>query len=169
MYGVFSLTVREDGKKTLHICKRNQITNEGRTAAVQLLNPYLSSVAQNENRIWSLAVGIDNTPPTLNDTATQFDPSDSDVWTSPFSFEDGECLTYASGDQYEVTITKVIPTGEATDMVVAEAGLLTRGTLDDPTESVNRKLYARQIHSPITKTENMSIEYSWTLGFNVST
>ena len=52
---------------------------------------------------------------------------------------------------------------------INEVGLLTKGTaaFDDepPVSPAGSKLFARQVHPPVTKTEQVVLEYSWTVYF----
>jgi len=173
LYGNFGFSVYDKGKLVLQVRKKNQITNEGRTAMLNMLHPATSNENPLENQLWSLSIGTNPTPPTVNDDEVSMHPTASGtsvVWTSildPIQHEIGVTLN----PYYMVEINKTLPTTAAVGAVLTEAGLFTRGTLDDPTQgtSQNRRLYARQVHSPITKTNNMQIVYTWQLGITVVT
>jgi hypothetical protein len=172
MYGNFGFKAYRDGKLLLAVRKKNQITNEGRAAVLNLLVPYTFSEDQSDNRIWSFSVGTRTTPASLTDDAASFAPGlATTVWTSAFDFAGGECVAVASPpNDYRIQITKTLPaTSSADGETISEAGIFTRGDDDDPTVAAGRKLYARQVHSPIIKTDGMVIEYDWELGLLVQT
>jgi len=60
--------------------------------------------------------------------------------------------------------------GNGAPSALAEAGLFTKGdgvgTLDSPGSTVNApRLFARQTHPPITKTNAIVLEYTWRIAF----
>jgi hypothetical protein len=176
LFGIFDMTVYDlkDGtrKRFRHIHKRNQITNQGREALLDLMrpetnNPGAPDQLQRESKIGSLSVGTNPTPPTLNDDETTM----VQVWRGEFyppggSLSDCEVVVLPP-DQYLLQIGKILPEAAAVGQVLTEAGIFTRGTLDDPYASVGRRLYARQVHPPIPKTGTMTIEYDWKLGISI--
>ncbi len=154
-------------KRILRIRKKNQITNGGREALLNLLGigngaSYLT--VQEENKLWSLSVGTNTTPPTVTDTTAVM----SVVWADRFIFP-AECQIVATPpNSYYLAISKALGTTEANGSTLTEAGIFTRGDNDDATLSTNKTLYARQIHSPILKTSTMTIQYDWQLGITIA-
>ena len=170
MYGNFGFKVYKEGKLVLAVRKKNQITNEGRAAVLNLLVPATYGELQTDNRIWSLAVGTSQTPAALTDDAATF--AATSVWQSAFNFGGGECSAIISPpNDYRIQITKTLPSTApgADTKLIAEAGIFTRGDNDLPASANGMKLYARQVHSPIIKTVGMVIEYDWELGLLVQT
>ncbi len=157
-------------RRILRIRKKNQITNDGRSALLNLMGigdatlPIPWATVQSENRIWSLSVGTNATPPTVADDAATM----ADVWSSQFVFP-AECQIITSPpNNYYLAISKSLAIGDANGNTLAEAGIFTRGDADDPGISVGKSLYARQIHSPIIKTSSMTIQYDWQLGITIA-
>ena len=180
LWGDFGLRVFDlsSGKpvETLRIRKKNQITNEGRTALLMLMtpgqynDPGVDSGIQVENRIWSLGVGTDATPATVSDTESSMLANLK--WISSFFYPTPglfECQVIATPpNTFHLSISKTLPqTSSADTYTLTEAGIFTRGDADDPTAPGNRSLYARQTHSPIIKTDNMTIQYDWLLGITI--
>ena len=172
LFGIFDMTVYDlkDGtrKRFRHIHKRNQITNQGRESLLDLQrpetnNPGAPDELQRQSKIWSLSVGTNPTPPTLNDDDTTM----LQVWRGEFS-PLSECqVVVIPPDQYLLQIGKILPEAAAVGQVLTEAGIFTRGDQDDPYASAGRRLYARQVHPPINKTGTMTIEYDWKLGISI--
>jgi len=146
-------------RRTLRIQKKNQITNDGRTALLNLMGigdsaaPVWTDV-QRDKRIWSLSVGTNATPPVVTDTLATM----TAVWNDSFTFPT-ECQIVATPpNTYYLSISKTLPAVSAADgSTLAEAGILT----------YDNSLYARQIHSPILKTSTMTIQYDWQLGITI--
>lgn len=182
LWGDFGLQVFDHSsgipRRILRIRKKNQITNQGRIALLALMRPGPYATAspgdtveievQRENRIWSLAVGTNTTPPTINDD----DATMSIAWISSFFYPAGgggsECQVISTPpNSYYLSISKTLPTTEANGNTLAEAGIFTRGDDDDPLITVGYSLYARQTHSPIIKTSSLTIQYDWQLGITI--
>lgn len=170
LYGNFGFSVYEtrggQAVRVLRVRKRNQITNEGRLALLNTLAVLSTDPAgqQVENGIWSLAVGTDATPPTILDTDASM--AGSVAWRSAFA--GGELTRIATTpNSFYLQINKTLGLTDAVGETLAEAGVFTRGGDDDPYAAVGRKLYARQVHSPILKTGTMTIQYDWQLGINI--
>ncbi len=180
LWGDFGLQVFDHStgvpQRKLRIRKKNQITNQGRIALLNLMRPGPYATAadptdaavQLENRVWSLAVGTNNTPPTINDDDTTM----SQAWISSFFFPvpsgGSECTIVATPpNSYYLSVSKTLATGDANGYTLTEAGIFTRGDNDNPSSAVGQSLYARQIHSPIIKTSSMSIQYDWQLGITI--
>jgi len=174
LYGQFGLTVYEHGKKTLSITKRNQVTNGGRRIVLELLRQsatigWLPQANPNYNQIWSLGAGTNATPPAATDTDLY-----SVAWTGQLI---GDAEIYVQDiPTLEILISKVMPEADGVGVTFQEAGLYTRGSLDDPSTLFPptdwslipfRRLYARQAHPAILKSAVMSLEYSWRLGITV--
>lgn len=175
LFGIFDMSVYDirNGKRQRirHVHKRNQITNQGREALLDLMRPETNTPLlgnpddlQRESKIWSLSVGTYATPPTINDT----DATMTQVWRSQFALAECQVVVIAP-NQYYLQIGKVLPSTpcSANGYTLTEAGVFTRGDSDDPVTSLGRKLYARQVHPPIIKTATMTIEYDWKLGITI--
>lgn len=172
MFGIFDMKVYDTRngirKQIRHVHKRNQITNQGRTALLDLMRPETNNPGapddlQRERKIWSLSVGTNAIPPTINDDDTTM----VQVWRSQF-LPLAECqVVVVPPNQYLLQISKILPTTAAVGQVLAEAGIFTRGDNDDPYTAIGRMLYARQVHPPIPKTGTMTIEYDWKLGISI--
>jgi hypothetical protein len=171
LWGNFGLQVFDHSSGTprriLRVRKKNQITNEGRIALLNLLGAGDQTGWEDtllENRVWSLGAGTNGTPPTIDDDRDTM----SLVWISKFAFNSGECQVVASPpNSYYLSISKILPQGDAIGDVLQEAGVFTRGLNDDPSVVAAQSLYARQQHSPVTKTGNMTIQYDWQLGITI--
>jgi len=171
LFGIFDIRVYEhrDGVKQQlrHIHKRNQITNQGREALLDLMRPETNDpvtpdVLQRESKIRSLSVGTNATPPTINDD----DSTMVQVWKGEFALT--ECqVVVVPPDIFLLQVSKTLPTTAAVGQVLTEAGIFTRGTDDDPNLATGRRLYARQVHPPIIKSGTMTIEYDWKLGITI--
>jgi len=165
-------------KRILRIRKKNQITNDGRTALLSLLgtgepgtppetstsSPTTADLVRRENQVWSISVGTNPTAPTVSDTIATL----TEVWNSPFTFP-AECAIVATPpNSFYLSISKTLAVGDANEETLTEAGILTRGNNDTPASSTTKALYARQIHSPILKTDTMTIQYDWQLGITIA-
>jgi hypothetical protein len=176
LFGDFTMKVYDqvngENKLVRKFTKRNQITNQGREALLQLMrpldlgaSPYVTPApSQGENLIWSLAVGTNSDPPAITDTETTMDIQ----WQEAFNFAGGECevITIPPND-FHLAITKILPASVLDGVTLVEAGILTRGDDNDPTIALGRKLYARQKYSPIIKTSTMTIQFEWLLGITI--
>lgn len=170
LYGYFKMNVYDHsgGKKRriLKWEKKNQITNQGRESVLILMCPHDvpgTPDAQTEHRIWSLSAGTNDTPPTISDDDATMVP----VWTDEFNFA-SECVVVSTPpNSFYLQITKIMPTSAGVDSTLTEAGVFTRGDDPDPAIAAGRKLYSRQVHTPIIKTITMTIEYSWQLGISI--
>lgn len=172
LWGYFKMQVYDHSggvkRRILKWEKKNQITNQGRDIVLLLMCPYnvpgtLPDDVQIEHRIWSLSAGTNGTPPTISDDDATMVP----VWTSAFDF-DAECIVVSTPpNSFYLQITKTMPTTEGVGSTLTEAGVFTRGDDPDPALAVGRKLYSRQVHTPIVKTITMTIEYSWQLGISI--
>jgi hypothetical protein len=166
LYGRFGMTVYDmkDGQQKVvrRIQKKNQVVNDGARAMLELLCQMdVGSLSTEQNQIWSLSVGTVGTPPAVTDTLLL-----GQVWAEQFAL--AECAI-AACPPYEIQIYKTLPTTpcSANGSILREAGVFTRGTLDDPYTSANRRLYCRQTHPPIEKVNTMQIVYDWRLGITV--
>lgn len=176
LWGDFGMQVFDVSSGTpqriLRIRKKNQITNDGRTAILNLMGTGgitglpddAAVIVQRDNRIWSLAVGTNPTAPTVTDTLTTM----TVAWNSVFSFP-AECEIVADPpSSFYLSISKTLGVDYANGSTLTEAGILTRGDDDDPASSTTKSLYARQVHSPILKTATMTIQYDWQLGITIA-
>jgi hypothetical protein len=165
LFGELTITLYDvkTGRLIRRMQKRNQITNVGRVIVCELLNQWAAGTTGQANpaynTIGQLAIGTNNTPPQITDTAllaeahrAYLDPAAADIYTDPVLFE--------------VVVSKLIPAGTATGLIFAEAGLFTQGAtglIADP----DSRLYARQTHPPYTKTATTAVTYDWRLGVTV--
>jgi hypothetical protein len=76
LYGYIEVSVFDaarNDKRIYHVKKKNQVVNTGRQAVLEMLTQYTTgSPGQqnpNYNQLWSLGVGTDGTPPTVNQTS----------------------------------------------------------------------------------------------------
>lgn len=167
LFGIFGMCVYDirNGQRVCvrRIQKRNQITNQGRVALLELMRPPApEATTQEKHRIWSFSVGTHSTPPTINDDDTTM----IQVWKSAFSGSECQIVTVPP-NQYLLQIGKILPEAAAVGSVLVEAGVFTRGDDDDPDVATDRDLYARQTHPAITKSATMIIEYNWKLGISI--
>lgn len=175
LYGRFGMRVYDvkSGQKklVLQITKKNQITGDGRLVVLELLRQTLLTVPQqfpNYNQLWSLSAGESNIPAAITDTGLY-----TPVWTSAF-VNDAEIYVQTI-PSLEIVVSKEMPETDAIGANLYEAGLFTRGSLDDPATLIPptwetipwRRLYARQTHPLVIKTNTMSIEYDWRIGVTV--
>lgn len=176
LYGHFGMRVYDvkNGQKSLvlRITKKNQITNDGRRVMLELLRQTTLTPPQefpNYNQLWSLSAGSSNIPAAVTDTGLY-----TPVWTSAFT-SDAE-IYVQDIPTLEIVVSKIMPETDAIGLDLYEAGLFTRGSLDDPSTLPDptdwtlipyRRMYARQTHPLVTKTNTMSIEYDWRLGVTV--
>lgn len=167
LFGIFFMRVFEHktGDKRLFrkVIKRNQITNEGRSALLNLMYTGTTGANQETYRIWSLSVGINTTPPSISDDLAAMTP----VWNSALDAGTGCELVEAPPNTYLLQVNKLLPETDAVGYALSEAGIFTRGDNDDPNASTTKLLYARQIFPIITKTNTMSIEFDWQLGITI--
>ena len=166
LFGIFGMKVYDvrNGKRICvrRVLKKNQITNQGRRALLELMRPVTFGVNQTIRQIFSLSVGTNSTPPTINDD----DATMAQVWRNELVLSECEVVATAP-NLFLLQIGKILPETDAVGQVLTEAGIFTRGTLADPYTSADRWLYARQTHPPITKTITMLIEYNWKLGVSI--
>jgi len=170
LYGRMTVTAYDEGVKVYRCVKMNQITDKGRESVLELLAQVLpaTGIPQTNpeyNKLWSLSVGEDPTPPASTQTALL-----SPVWTDALAIP-AERLYVPS--LFEIHVHKEIPAGTATGAVLAEAGIFTRGSRSapDPGDAwetiLHRRMYARQIFPAITKGATMSIVFDWHLGMTI--
>jgi hypothetical protein len=175
LYGIMTVSVYDvkRGKKerVLRLTKKNQITDKGREVVLELLaqttsipvppGPFGTDTQQHPeyNNLWSLSIGTSGVPPTLGDTGLG-----AVVWTDKFIIP-AERQVNLGG--FEINISKEVPAGQATGSTIREAGLFTRGDDDDPAIAVYRRMYARQIHPGVLKSDLMSVVYDWRLGVTI--
>lgn len=166
LYGRFGMTVYDvkDGqpKVVRRIQKKNQVVDSGARVMLELLCQMdITSLTTEQNQIWSLGVGTVGTPPAVSDTLLL-----GQVWAEQFAL--AECQITVP-PLYEIQIYKTLPTTpcSANGHILREAGVFTRGNVDDPYTSATRRLYCRQTHPPIEKIATMQIVYDWRLGITV--
>lgn len=154
LYGNFGFRVYDNAsgvdKLVLRVCKKNQITNQGREGLLELMNNLDSDYT-----IDSFSVGTDATPPTILDTDATMGPTI--VWSSSLTAGVERVVVATPPNSFYVSITKTLTTGDANGYTLTEAGIFMAAG----------GLYARQIHSPIEKTNTMTIQYDWQLGLTI--
>ena len=144
--------------------KRNQITNQGRTSILELQCPFGITDGQLINSIWSFEVGTNATSPTIDDDETTM----TSVWVSQLNFSAGECAIVTTlPNDFHLAISKTLGLGDGNGSTLQEAGIYTRGDAVDPLVAVGRKLYSRQVYSPIIKAATMTVQYDWQLGVTI--
>ena len=175
LWGVFTMRVYDvrDGQKKFfrRICKKNQIVNEGRQTLLELMAPPLPGAPvppypeyQYERQLWSLSAGTNATPPTINNDVNTM----VEAWQHAFSDPECTVVAVAPNDFYvHVNVTMPGIGGAAAGTLLTEAGIFTRGDDDVPGSALGRRLYARQTHPIIEKTDTMVIEYDWRLGISI--
>ena len=175
LYGVLSVSAYDTitGKRTFHSVKKNQVTNVGRIVVLDLLaqidvsSPETAQMYPAYNQIWSLSIGDSPIPAVA---------TDDKLWSSRYSQLLSPITERIKIEAaYEIRITAEVAAGDATDVVLTEAGLFTRGEIGEPDgtyttwESIPfRRMYARQTHPAFTKGATMRVVYEWTLGMTVS-
>jgi hypothetical protein len=162
MHGQLGLSIYDHGVLVRRQVKRNQITNQARSAVLHQLYLGTTSDAQEQNKIWSLALGINNTLPMVTD----------DVLTMDIAWQDrlntSECyIVENTPNEFYIQVIKMLPMSEANGYSLTEAGIITRGNNDDPVLASGRKLYARQVFVPVVKSASMSIQIDWQLGLTI--
>ena len=175
LYGVLDVSAYDtiSGKRVYHSVKRNQVTDVGRIIVLDLLSqiavssPPTAQMYPEYNQIWSISVGESSIPAAATQTQL-FEP----VFTQKL---DRTSERVKVEEAFELRIITQIAAGSATDSVLAEAGLFTRGSQDEidgvytTWESIPfRRMYARQTYPSFTKAETMRVVYEWTLGMTVS-
>lgn len=169
LYGHIEVSVFDEsrgGKRIYHVKKKNQVVNTGRQAVLEMLTQYGSGSPGQQfpayNQIWSLGVGTDGTPPTVNQTDLG-----AEVLTKVFS-RPTEVL-FVPDPTFEIHCSMTFDTTEANDpSPLQEVALFTRGDNDDPYIAANRLMYARQTFSPFVKTNTMTVVFNWILGMTVA-
>lgn len=172
--GIFEMRVYDirDGqkKRVRRFQKKNQIVNEGRQTVLELMAPPIPVLTpppypeyQYERQLWSLTAGTNATPPTINNDVNTMIPA----WEHPFTNPERVVVAVAPNDFYvHVNVTMpALPSAGAppAGTQLVEAGIFTRGDNDVPGAAAGRRLYARQTHPLIEKTDTMVIEYDWRL------
>ncbi len=177
LFGIFEMRVYDisGGKKKRirRFQKKNQIVNEGRQNVLELMAPPIPVLAtppepypayQYERQIWSISAGTNSTPPTINNDVSTVVPA----WEHALSNTERFVVAVAPNDFYiHVSVTMPGIGGAPSGTNLVEAGIFTRGDDDVPGLAAGRRLYARQTHPLIEKTDTMAIEYDWRLGISI--
>ena len=107
-----------------------------------------------EERFWAIYCGTDNTPPTHADVALGA-VEYKEACDQPMSISYG-------GVPGLLVCQMTMGVGEGNGgFIFNEAGLFTRGDLDDPATTTGALMIARQIHSGIEKDASIAVEYTW--------
>lgn len=169
LYGHIEVSVFDaalNDKRIYHVKKKNQVVNTGRQAVLEMLTQYPtgSQGQQNPeyNQLFSLGVGTDGTPPTVNQTSLGAEVL-TKVFTRPTE------VLYVPDPTFEVHCSMTFSTLEANDpSALQEVGLFTRGDNVNPYAASYRLMYARQTFSPFIKTATMTVVFNWILGMTVA-
>lgn len=134
------------------ICEGTELTLE------RLLSQETGVYIPNENRLWAIYAGTDNTPPAHDDTA---------LGAQAYAKACVQPMIVSEGGVAGLLVCQMTmpagggPAENGNGNTFQEAGLYTRGDDDDPAVTVGALMLARQIHSAITKDSSISIEYTW--------
>jgi len=107
-------------------------------------------------RIWSIYVGDDNTPPTTVDTALIGANQFGKVVVQPVTI-----IGLPTSGIIEVEMT--LAAGDHNNQYLRECGLYTQGSAAGATvpPNVNAHMLARQIHGEVYKTAGITVKYNW--------
>lgn len=148
LQGVVSMTVRdaETGEKLFSYRRKNTIVYNGLNAVMQLLAQNVAAPAPATLQIASLRVGTGTVAPTRPDVALV-----AQVFSMALVSADRVVSTATSS----MTITKTLGAGDANGNTLTECGLFL----------ADGSMFARQIHSAVSKTALITITYEWQLSF----
>lgn len=143
--------------RTIH--KRNTITFNAGDVVRALLAQRATDPATTELQLGSMRFGTSTTSPTRYDVDLL-----EEATTVRKQLTDSKKINGVSGE-LSLQATMETTEGNGLSKPLAEAGLFTLGTLWSANVGGNLKLWARQVHAPITKTSAISLDYNWTLQF----
>lgn len=145
--------------------KKNVITFGGTDLLVRLMAPNAAFGAnvQEESQIKSIRLGVDNTTPQRTDTVLS---SEALVGGIPVRVElfDANRVPGASGT---VEYTAVLGALDGNGVTYREAGLFSRGTLDNPQTTVGATMFSRQVFPDQPKTAAVTLTFAWRITFSV--
>jgi hypothetical protein len=145
--------------------KKNVITYAGTEALVKLMAPNAAFGVnvQEENQLFSMRFGTNSTSPQRTDTALAAEGYASGSYVR-IQFADVNRIVGVSGTvEYTATMT----TGYGNGLTYREAGLFTRGTLDDPQLTSAAIMFSRQVYPDQVKTSAVELEFRWRLTLTV--
>jgi len=148
-----------DGHLIRTVQKRNTITFNAGDMVRALLAQRGTDPAAIELQLGSMRFGMSDT------AATRYD---LDLLNEAVAVRQELDDTHkVNGVSGELSLQATLGTGDANGLPspLTEAGLFTRGTVWNNNVGGNLKLWARQVHAPITKTSAISLDYNWTLQF----
>lgn len=153
------LTIRILDSLTKRERERIEILNtvcEGAELAIERLLAQRPADDPDEEKLWSIYCGTDNTPPAHGDT---------ELGTAVFAKACDQPMVVSDGGVAGLlTCQMTMEAGDGNGNTFKEAGLYTRGGQDAtpyPTPDADARLVARQIHSAIAKDASITIEYTW--------
>lgn len=134
--------------------KPNLITKGSKKVLAHLLAQRSGVDTPEDDKLWAIYVGDDNTAPTTEDTDLQADPAN--VTKKAY-----DTLTVNStyGGIVEVEMTLVDT--DHPNKYLRECGLFSRGDNDIPTSASGATMLARQVHGEIYKTTAITVKYTW--------
>jgi len=150
----------KSGNELWRVDKPNLVVNGTKAVLTRLLN-YTNP---EQNQLWAIGAGDSNTSPSVTDTDLQGTKTVKKKY-------DSRTIDESAG---YIELEMVLGTGEgnvlATGEYFEEAGLFTRGDLDDPEAPglTGETMMCRQLHAPIHKDNTISLEYTWRLQVAIS-
>lgn len=139
--GKVTLEIIRDGKIVDRIEQENLVVNGARTVIVNLL----AGANQQANTVKKIAIGTDNTAPTLSDTALG-----GEVARVPI-------INYNFPDFNIVEFEAYVDQDTANNNTIQEIGLFTEGDANNPQGT----LVARTVVSPIVKDSSFAFYIRW--------
>lgn len=167
MYGILTVVVKDSNGSIIRtFTDNNKIMFNAADVIVALLAQRASDFPGGRpaqipnNQIYSMRMGTSNTAPSRNNTNLG-NPIIGKV------MGDNNKITVLPG---EVSFSTTLELGDGNGNTFQEAGLFTKGSgtgaLDAPGILVTTpRLFARQVHPAIPKTNAISIEYTWKIAF----
>jgi len=145
--------------------KKNVITYLGTEALVKLMAPNAAFGvnAQQENQLFSMRFGTNSTSPQRTDTGLAAEGFVSGSYVR-IQFADANRIVGVSGT---VEFTATMTTGYGNGLTYREAGLFTRGTLNDPQLTASSIMFSRQVYPDQVKTAAVELEFRWRLTLTV--
>lgn len=160
MKGTLIIHVKDvHGRIIRTVFKRNTITYSAGDLVRALLCQRTTDPAATELQLGSMRFGMGTT------SATRYDLDlVSEATAVRQELTDAKKVNGVSG---ELSLLATLGTGDANGLPnpLTEAGLFTRGTVWNNNVGGNLKLWARQVHAPITKTSAISLDYTWVIQF----
>lgn len=160
MKGTLIIHVKDvHGRVIRTVYKRNTITYNAGDLVRALLCQRASDPAASELQLGSMRFGMGTTAATRYDLDLL-----NEVVGVRQELTDAKKVNGVSG---ELSLLATLGTGDANGLAnpLTEAGLFTQGTVWNNNVGGNLKLWARQVHAPITKTSGISLDYTWVIQF----